>query len=185
LQRRANGPARRGARGGGQSVSRPRRHVLVVANETVAGQALIDAVKRHAAEGPILVTVVCPINNPREGYVVYEDTRRAAAGRRLERTLAMLREAGIAAHGLVVDTDPVNAVRDALAELEPPPDEIIVSTHPQARSGWLRRDLVEQLRKAVEPRPVEHVVVELPQEGGEENVHVVANETAVGEPLRP
>src|SRR5205823_7822148 len=116
------GPARRGP----HLMSAPRRHVLVVANETVAGRALIDAVKRHAEEGPILVTVVCPINNPREGYVVYEDTRRAAAGRRLERTLGMLREAGIAAHGLVVDTDPVNAVRDALAELEPPPDEIIV-----------------------------------------------------------
>ena len=76
----------------------------------------------------------------------------------------MLREAGIAAHGLVVDTDPVNAVRDALAELEPPPDEIIVSTHPQARSGWLRRDLVARLRENAGV-PVEHVVVELAEAG--------------------
>src|SRR2546421_2963246 len=157
-----------------------RRHVLVVANETVGGRALIDAVKRHAAEGPILVTVICPINNPREGYVVYEDTRRAAAGRRLERTLGMLREAGIAAHGLVVDSDPVNAVRDALAELEPPPDEIIVSTHSEERSGWLRRNIVDQVRKAVEPRPVEHVVA---TEDDQKNVLVVANETVVGKPL--
>ena len=42
------------------------------------------------AQGPLLVTVVCPVNQPREGYVVYEDTRRAAAGRRLNRTLDAL-----------------------------------------------------------------------------------------------
>jgi len=160
-----------------------RRHLLVIANETVAGRPLIDAVKRRAEHEPVLVTVVCPINNPREGYVVYEDTRRAAAGRRLDRTLAMLREAGIAAHGLVVDSDPVNAVRDAIAELEPPPDEIIVSTHPEKRSGWLRRNLVDQIRRAAEPRPVEHVVVDLESDTGEKNVLVVANETVVGKPL--
>ena len=59
-------------------------HVLVVANETMTGPSLIEAVKsRH----PDLVTVLAPISNPHAGYVVYEDTRRAAAGRRLERTL--------------------------------------------------------------------------------------------------
>ena len=57
-------------------------HVLVVANETVTGPSLIDAVE---AKKPDLVTVVAPVSHPHEGYVVYEDTRRAAAGRRLER----------------------------------------------------------------------------------------------------
>ena len=79
------------------------RHVLVVANETVAGRSLIHALERRAAAGAIRVTVICPVNHPREGYVVYEDTRRAAAGRRLDRTLALLREAGISAHGFVVE----------------------------------------------------------------------------------
>ena len=82
------------------------RHILVVANETVTGHLLTEALERRAEEGPIRVTVIAPINHPREGYVVYEDTRRAAAGRRLDRTLAKLREEGIPAHGLVVDTDP-------------------------------------------------------------------------------
>src|SRR5439155_23904438 len=50
-----------------------------------------------------LVTVLAPVNAPSGGYVVYEDTRRAAAGRRLNRTLDALHEAGISAHGLVVD----------------------------------------------------------------------------------
>jgi hypothetical protein len=158
------------------------RHVLVIANETVAGQSLIDALKRRAQEGPLRVTVITPVNQPREGYVVYEDTRRAAAGRRLERTLEALREAGIPASGLVVEADPVAALRDALAQLEPKPDEIVVSTHPRQKSGWLRRNVVERMTRAAEGRPLEHVVVDL-EEGAEANVLVIANQTIVGEPL--
>ena len=159
-------------------------HVLVIANETVAGQSLIAALERRSAEGPLLVTVICPVNQPREGYVVYEDTRRASAGRRLDRTLEALRAEGIKASGFVVDADPVAAVRDALVQLEPRPDEIVVSTHPRQRSGWLRRDVVERIRRAAEGLPVEHVVVDLEKEArAEANVLVVANETVVGDPL--
>ncbi len=158
--------------------------MLVIANETVAGSSLIETLQRRSAEGPLLVTVVCPVNQPREGYVVYEDTRRASAGRRLERTLEALRSEGIPASGLVVEADPVQAVKDALAQLEPPPDEIVVSTHPQAKSGWLRRNVVEQIERVAGSIPVEHVVVDLEKEApGEANVLVVANETLVGEPL--
>jgi hypothetical protein len=159
------------------------RHVLVLANETVGGAALMEALQRRLQEGPLRVTVLAPVNRPSQGYVVYEDTRRAAAGRRLDRTLARLRDAGIAAHGLVVDTDPLSAVKDGLAVLEPSPDEVIVSTHPVQKSGWLRRDLISQIRRAVGDTPVEHVVTDVAGETGQANVLVVANETVVGDPL--
>ena len=161
------------------------RHVLVIANETVAGKSLIDALKRRSEQCPLRVTVITPVNQPREGYVVYEDTRRAAAGRRLERTLEALREAGIHASGLVVEADPVAALRDALAQLEPRPDEIVVSTHPRQKSGWLRRNVIERMERAAEGVPLEHVVVDLDQQGAdaEKNVLVIANETIVGEAL--
>src|ERR1043165_5301190 len=120
-------------------------HVLVVANETVTGRGLIDAIERRK-NGDLKVTVICPVNQPERGYVVYEDTRRAAAGRRLDRTLTMLRDEGIPAHGLVVETDPVTAVRDALAQLEPPVDALVVATHPQQKSGWLRRNVIDRIR---------------------------------------
>jgi hypothetical protein len=155
-------------------------HLLVVANETVAGKELTEAVVRRGADQ---VTVVCPVNAPREGYVVYQDTRRAAARRRLDKALTDLREAGISADGFVVDADPVSAVRDALAQLEPPVDEIVVSTHPEQKSGWLRRDVVERIRDMAGDRPVEHVVVDLSREGGAANVLVIANETVLGEAL--
>ena len=119
----------------------------------------------RGAEQPDLVTVVAPVSHPHEGYVVYEDTRRAAAGRRLERTLAALREAGIPAHGLVVESDPADAVRDAIAMLDPKPTEIIVSTHPKEKSGWLRRKVIDRVRDAAGGLPVEHVVVDLDRTG--------------------
>jgi hypothetical protein len=158
-------------------------HVLVVANETVAGRALTEPLERRGAEGELQITVVCPVNPPRQGYVVYNDTRRAAARRRLDKTLEELQAAGISADGFVVESDPVDAVRDALTQLEPPVDEIIVSTHPASRSGWLRRDVVGRIRKVAGDIPVEHVVVDLAEEGGEAKVLVIANETVLGEPL--
>ena len=158
-------------------------HILVVANETVASDQLLNAVRGEAHAGVDLVTVLAPVNAPSSGYVVYEDTRRAAAGRRLDRTLSALRDAGIAAHGLVVDTPPEDAVRDALVQLEPRPDRIVVSTHPEQKSGWLRKNVVDKVRDVAGDTPVEHVVVDLESEGGPKNVLVVANETVVGEPL--
>src|SRR5438132_2422522 len=158
-------------------------HLLVVANETVTGRALIEAVERRRGAGDLTVTVVCPVNQPERGYVVYEDTRRAAAGRRLDRTLTLLRDEGIPAHGIVVESDPVTAVRDALAQLDPPVDEIVLATHPQQKSGWLRKNVVDRIRSSSGGVPVEHVVVDIAAETGQKNVLVLANETVVGEAL--
>jgi hypothetical protein len=155
--------------------------VLVVANETLAGRELIAAVERRAKQGPIRVLVVAPVNDPVAGYVVYEGTRRAAAGRRLDRTLQALRELGVPAYGYVSAEGPLDAVKDALAQEDI--DELIVSTHPEARSGWLRRNLVDEIKKAAGARPLEHVVAEVALESGSVNVLVVANETVLGEAL--
>jgi len=156
-------------------------HVLVVANETVVSRALVALLEKKAAQGDVRVSVVAPVSQPRQGYVVYYDTRRASARRRLDRTLDLLRKAGIPADGVVVESDPVAALRDAIHQLEP--DEVIVSTHPESKSGWLRRNAVDQMRRAAGTLPFEHVVVDLAAEHGEVNVLVVANQTVLGEPL--
>ena len=155
-------------------------HVLVVANETVDANSLRDALATRGDD--VRVTVVSPVNEPRRGYVVYTDTRRASARRRLERALGHLREAGIPADGYVVEADPAAAVRDALTQLEPAVDEILVSTHPEEKSGWLRRGVLDRIRSAAGFVPVEHLVASS-DAPSEKNVLVIANETVVGEPL--
>ncbi len=154
--------------------------VLVVANETLAAEAVVEAVRERAARGPIRAVVVAPVNEPSAGYVVYEDSRRAAAQRRLDRTVDSIRAFGVPAHGGVFDEGPLAAVTDILA-LEHI-DELIVSTHPHAKSGWLRRNLLDEIRKAAGDRPVEHVVAS-DAPGARANVLVLANETVLGRPL--
>jgi hypothetical protein len=155
-------------------------HVLVIANETAASKALLDALRdQDPAESRF--TVIAPVNDPTGGYVVYEDTRRASAGRRLEKTLKALREAGFAAQGFVVETGPVQAVKDALAQLEPKVDEIVISTHPAERSGWMRRNVVEDVERAAGELSVTHVVAGEGESG--RNVLVIANQTVVSPEL--
>jgi hypothetical protein len=157
------------------------KRILVVANETVAGKALIDAVKRHAEGDEVHVHVICPQNQPKHGYVIYEDHVRDATQNRLEMTLALLREEGIEADGRVMDPDPYSAIMDALGEEEY--DEIIISTHPETRSGWLRQGLVDRVHRA-SGRPVEHVVVDLDADRDDvKRTLVVANQTVGGKEL--
>ena len=151
------------------------KRVLVVANETVAGKPLIDAVRRHAEGGDVHVHVISPQNQPKHGYVIYDEHVRDAAQNRLDMTLALLREAGIEADGQVMDPDPYSAVMDALGEEDY--DEIVISTHPETRSGWLRQGLVDRVQRAAR-RPVEHVVVDLDAERDDvKRTLVVANQT--------
>jgi hypothetical protein len=157
------------------------KRILVVANETVAGKPLIDAVRERAAGEPADVHVICPQNQPRHGYVIYDSMVRDAAENRLKMTLALLREAGIEADGEVMDPDPYAAVMDALGERDY--DEIIISTHPETRSGWLREGLVDRVRRAAR-RPVEHVVVDLDSERDDvKRTLVVANQTVASPEL--
>jgi phosphopantetheine adenylyltransferase len=156
--------------------------VLVVANETLVADELVEAVRRRAEQGPVRAVVIAPVNDPRAGYVVYRNTRRASAGRRVDRMVARLRDAGIPAHGDVFEGGPVSAVEDVLAQ--EPIDELIVSTHREERSGWLRRrNVLSELRRLAGDRPFEHVVSDVGARTGETNVLVVANETVLGEAL--
>ena len=158
-------------------------HILVIANETVTSPTLLEAVRAEAHEAGDVVTVIAPVNEPRAGYVVYESTRRTSARRRLDKTLDFLRSAGIHAQGFVVESGPVQAVKDALAQLEPEVDEIVVSTHPEASSGWLRRHVIEDIRVAAGSTPVKHVVADPTLQDAGVNVLVLANQTVVSEEL--
>jgi hypothetical protein len=157
------------------------KRLLVVANETVAGKPLLDAVRERAGSDEVDVHVICPQNQPRHGYVIYDSMTREAAENRLKITLALLHEAGIEADGEVMDPDPYAAVMDALGEAEY--NEIIISTHPETRSGWLREGLVDRVKRAAR-RPVEHVVVDLDSERDDvKRTLVVANQTVASPEL--
>jgi hypothetical protein len=155
--------------------------VLVVANETIGGRPLIDAVRVHAAEEEARFVLCIPQTRPRAGYVIYDDAVFDAAQARVDLALGFVRSEGIQAIGEVGDPDPYAATMDAVREYDP--DAIIISTYPEARSGWLRRDLIDRIR-AASGLPVEHVVTDFDSEGLSFRITLaIANRTASGNEL--
>ena len=133
-----------------------RANVLVIANETVLGEPLLDRIRQRAAEGPVGFLIVCPQSDP-------TSSEHPEAERRLRAALTTLRDEGIEAHGQIAHPDPYTAAMQIVEDERV--DEIIVSTFAGERSGWLRRDVVDRLRKDAGV-PVEHVVAVSPVGSG-------------------
>jgi hypothetical protein len=155
--------------------------ILVVANETLGGRSLIEIVRTRVAEGDCRLVLCVPQNRPRAGLVIYDDAVFDAAQIRVDLALEFVHHEGIEALGEVGDPDPYTATMDAVREYNP--DEIIISTYPETRSGWLRRDLIERVVHA-SGLPVQHVVTDPDTEGLPFRVTLaVANRTASGDEL--
>ncbi|HUK93591.1 MAG TPA: universal stress protein [Gaiellaceae bacterium] len=138
------------------------RRILVVANETVGGGALRDQIEKRSSGYRTEVLVVTPaLNTKLKTFTSDEDRAREQAQQRLDASLERLREAGIEARGEVGDGDPLQAMEDALRTFGA--DEIIISTHPEGRSHWLERGVVEGARDRFAV-PITHVVVDLEAE---------------------
>ena len=132
-----------------------RRHVLVVANEVLAGYELRKRLA-GADRGDVDVEVLAPVLTSRAHYAVSDiDHELQQARTRLERSLAWASAHGITAHGRVGDPSATTAIEDELRDFGA--DEIIVVTHP--RESWQERDEVERLRRELDV-PVTQVSVE-------------------------
>jgi hypothetical protein len=149
-----------------KTASRPHaageHRILVIANETVGGHTLRSAILERSLDVREEVLVVTPaLNSPVRHWVSDDDGARAAAQQRLDRSLAQLAEAGVEARGEIGDGDPLQAIEDALRTFGA--DEIIISTHPEGRSNWLERGVVENARERFAV-PITHIVVDLTRE---------------------
>jgi hypothetical protein len=125
------------------------KRTLVVANQTVASPELLDALKKKAGEGPRRFIVIAPQS---EGEDEDGDPHE-----RLARTLEELQQAGLQAVGQVEHHDPYTAIQNALQFYAP--DDIVISTFPETRSGWLRGDLIGRVETST-GKSVEHVVTD-------------------------
>ena len=136
--------------------------VLVVANETVGGGALLDEIRNRTKGRRSEILVVTPaITSQVKHWVSDVDDAIADADRRREESVRAIESAGLDVRGAVGDSDPNVAIEDALRDF--PADEVIISTHPPERSRWLERGVVERARREID-LPVTHVVVDLEAE---------------------
>jgi hypothetical protein len=122
---------------------------LVVAAKTASGDTLLDSLKAKAGANPrgsLFIVIV-----PQEGG---EGHHAARARARMAQVVDRLISEGLIAAGMIGDPDPYTATMNALQFFRV--DDIVISTLPATRSGWLRADLIERVRK-VTNKPVEHV----------------------------
>jgi hypothetical protein len=130
-------------------------HVLVVAHQTAATPALLDAVRTRAQRGPATFFLVVPRQAHGMHKVVDpQDTGDDEAGQVLANALPKLSEAaGSEVTGSLGDAEPLMAIQDAINLGHY--DEIIISTLPRRVSRWLKLDLVSKTKGL--GLPVTHV----------------------------
>jgi GABA permease len=145
-----------------------KHRLLVVANETVGGEALLEEIRGRCRNRDCEILVVTPALavSRAEHWASDVDEAIELARQRMELSLIAIGELGLRARGEIGDSDPNVAIEDALRVF--PADEIVISTHPPQRSRWLERGVVERARKEID-LPITHVVVDLATESAAEN----------------
>src|SRR4051812_4596984 len=149
----------------GAEETHPHAQVLVVAHETAATPALIDAVRERAERAPASFHLLVPNLAEHAELTDAEREHRHADGERmLALALPLIQDAAGGAAGGAVSFrhDPVDAIEEALHDGEF--HEIILSTLPRSTSRWLHADLPHRVAHlglplttvvAQEPRPPE------------------------------
>ena len=140
-----------------------RHRILVVANQTVGGKALLEEIinRSRGRETEILVLTPALASSRAAHWTSEIDEAIELARQRMELSVLAVEEAGLKVRGEVGDSDPNVAIEDALREF--PADEIVISTHPPERSRWLEHGVVQRARDEIE-LPVTHVVVDIEAE---------------------
>ena len=127
------------------------RATLVVAARTLRGEQLLEHLKAKAADDPRHVFIVVVPQQDGSGGAPRE------ARARLAMMLDRLHTAGLLSSGMIGDPDPYTAAMNALELFRV--DDVVISTLPDERSGWLRSNLIERVRNATSAS-VERVVVD-------------------------
>lgn len=132
----------------------------MIANETCAAHGIVEEVAYRAGEGGEIMVVAPALAKTRLEHWLTSDLerRQEEARERLEQSLRAMHAAGLSASGHLGDADPLQALDDALRVFEP--DEVVISTHPPQRSGWLERQVVRRARERYD-LPITHVVIDL------------------------
>ena len=140
-----------------------KHRVLVVANETVGGEALLDEIRARCRGRDCEILVVTPALavSRAEHWASDVDGAIELARQRMELSLIEIDRLGLKAKGEIGDSNPNVAIEDALRVF--PADEVVISTHPPDRSRWLEHGVVERARSEID-LPITHVVVDLAAE---------------------
>lgn len=118
--------------------------VLVVANQTLGGEALLAYIREAISWGMADFYLVVPATPIEEQIAAQFTDPVVQADARLQVGLQRFAAEGARISGQVGSADPVKAVADVLERLTC--TEIVVSTLPPHTSRWIERSLAAELR---------------------------------------
>ena len=136
----------------------PKSRVLILIAEEICGRCLARELANRG-EGPegTSVVIIAPalVHSVTVVWANGIDAGIAAAERKVDASVALLRRQGYTAVGKVGDSDPVRAIENGLAEF--PSESVIVATHPAELMGLLEWELIDRLAR--EGKAVTRVVM--------------------------
>lgn len=113
--------------------------VLVLTAEPVTGEMVRAAVGEEAEGAEVLVVSPALHDSPVAFWVSDSDEAIAEAQQVADETVERLEEDGLDAAGDTGESEPLQAVQDALATF--PADRIVVFSHPEAQRAYREEDL--------------------------------------------
>jgi hypothetical protein len=133
------------------------RRYLVVANQTLGGDALLQQIREIMSWGPCAFHLVVPATPGKDHLTYSEGEAWALAEQRLQEGIAQFRLEGAEVTGAVGDASPMLAIADAVRDQSY--DEVILSTFPPSISRWMRLDLPRRVKRRFD-LPVTHVLTQ-------------------------
>jgi len=123
-----------------------RKKLLVVATAPVDPGALREAI-RSRSDDDTEIRVVAPASDlsPLQWLASDEDSAREEAAEIAGEAASAVQPEAARTDAEVGDTDPVQAIEDALRTF--PADEVLVVTHGDDEAGWLEQDFAEEARE--------------------------------------
>ena len=131
--------------------------VLVLASETISGEVVREAIGSDRAEDAEVLVVAPALNSKLRFLASDPDGAIERAEEVQEESVQQMNEEGLDAAGDTGESDPLQAIQDALATFRA--EEIVICIHRAGKKNWLEEGVVDQVRELYPDRQVRHVEV--------------------------
>ena len=119
--------------------------LLVLTAEPISADVLREAAGDEADDAEVMVVSPALTDSPLRFWVSDADAAIEHAESTVEETVERLDEEGVDAVGDSGESDPIQALEDALATFDA--DRVVVFTHPEAERDYLEEGFVEEAER--------------------------------------
>jgi len=131
--------------------------VLVLASEPISGDVVRQAIGSDRAEDAEVLVVAPALNSKLRFLASDPDAAIERAEEVQDESVQRMNEDGLDAAGDTGESDPIQAIQDALATF--PAEEIVLCTHAAGKRNWLEEGVVDEAQERFGDCDVRHFEV--------------------------